>query len=195
MTRNKLYIPEEFLEYASKLTIDLGFHFKVTRRRLTKAGDYRFNPRTNSHTITVNENLNPWAFFITFLHEVAHMKVQLKYGSGLKHHGEEWKDEFRKLLLPVLASGHVPHNLERALAGYARNPKASSWSDPQLARALQELDEHDSTTLYDLNSGDSFHFKGHSYTLMEKRRTRALVVHQKNRKRYLISMAAAVEVL
>ncbi|MDH5397157.1 MAG: SprT-like domain-containing protein [Cyclobacteriaceae bacterium] len=191
---NKLYIPDEFLEYISRIHLDLQFHFKVTRRRLTKAGDYRYNPRTGSHTITINENLNQWAFLVTYLHEVAHMKVQLNYGSGLKHHGEEWKAEFRKLLLPVISSGHVPDNLVGALAAYARNPKASSWSDPRLARALQEFDEYGGTQLYDLDHGVSFRFKGQSYTMMEKRRTRALCMHELSQRRYLISMAAVVEI-
>ena len=187
------YVPPSYVDSCLALWQELRFSFTLSRERTTKAGDYRYHPGKDHHHITINRTLNPYAFLITYLHEVAHMKVRLKYSGHLRHHGEEWKKEFRSLLIPVLIADHLPEGLSKALARYARNPKASTYSDHRLLAELRKYDGGENSTLSGIQDGEDFSFNGKWYTLEAKRRTRALCKSLENNKKYLISLAAVVD--
>jgi hypothetical protein len=53
--------------------------------------------------ITVNVNLNPYNFLVTYLHEVAHLEVYRQYKRRQPPHGKAWKTHFRLLLIPVMS--------------------------------------------------------------------------------------------
>jgi len=187
------HTPEQFVDYCFCLWRELGFSFTVTRARVSKAGDYRYHPVKNTHHITINHNLNLWSFLITYLHEVAHMQVRLKYTGQVRHHGPEWKKEFRGLLVPVIATNNLPEGLSRALARYARAPKASTYSDHHLLMELRKFDDQPGDTLAEVGAGENFSFNGKWYQLESKRRTRALCKSLENNKKYLISLAAIID--
>ena len=65
-------------------------------------------------------NLNKWSFLLTFLHEIAHRIVKEEYKIKVSPHGKEWKSEFRKILIPLITSGNLPLELEKALSNYCR---------------------------------------------------------------------------
>jgi predicted SprT family Zn-dependent metalloprotease len=76
--------------------------------------------------ITVNGDLNPYSFLITTLHEFAHLHTYLKYGTRVAPHGEEWKNCYRKLLLPIIDSKKLPNDIEKVLMNSLISTKASS---------------------------------------------------------------------
>ena len=192
----KSHIPTEFQEWAISYWKDLEFRFIAAGKRKSKLGDFRYNRTDRSYTITVNRTLNPWAFLVTYTHEVAHCITHKKFGPRVKHHGKEWKSEYRALLLELISSGKLPEGLVRPLALYAKNPRASSYSFPSLVEALRKFDERTGIiTLNDLTPGTAFRIDNKEYTFINKRRTRALCLQQANGKRYLVSLFAEVDPL
>ena len=75
---------------------------KIKKPRLTKLGDYRCPQNGKGHIISINNNLNPYAFLITLTHEIAHMMVWEKHQNKVLPHGSEWKEMFQKLMLNFL---------------------------------------------------------------------------------------------
>ena len=73
-------------------------HLTISRKRQSILGDYRHAHFDKNHRISVNGNLNKYAFLITLLHELAHLFTYEKYGHRVQAHGREWKDEFGKIL-------------------------------------------------------------------------------------------------
>jgi predicted SprT family Zn-dependent metalloprotease len=189
------YIPEYAVSYCVENWESNPFSFKVTRQRSSKIGDYRFNKKTGNHEITVNGNLNRFAFLITFLHEVAHMKQYQIYGNNRSPHGMVWKKIFQDLMEPVLIANIFPAEILVQLKKHMKNPKASSQSDPKLARLLRQYDteqENKITYLEDLREGESFQLNGRKYTKLKKRRTRSLCKENRTGRKYLVSELAPV---
>lgn len=188
------HVPATAVDYCCGLWQQHPFSFVLTRDRASKLGDYRFDPRNGAHKITVNHNLNPYQFLITYVHEVAHRRVH-KHRSQQKPHGPEWKHKFRELMLPLLNPEVFPDDVLRVLARHMRNPKASTSGDPSLVKALAAYDKGsvDVFILEDLPLGDEFTFRKRSFRKLEKKRTRALCLDLKNGKKYLIPEMAEVE--
>jgi len=189
------YIPEYAVNYCVENWESSPFSFKVTRQRSSKIGDYRFNKKTGNHEITVNGNLNRYAFLITFLHEVAHLKQYQIYGNNRSPHGMAWKKIFQDLMEPVLIENIFPAEILVQLKKHMKNSKASSQSDPKLTRLLRQYDtdqENTITYLEDLREGESFHLNGRLYTKLKKRRTRSLCKENRSGRKYLVSELAPV---
>ncbi len=131
-------------EGAAQPVIDLlnAKHLSLTIKnpRKTKIGDYR-PPRKEGepHEISVNGDLNSYAFLITLIHEYAHLTTFEKYDfSKIRPHGAEWKKEFRKSLNPFIKKAIFPESIKVALDRYLKNPAACT--DYQLMQALREFD-------------------------------------------------------
>lgn len=186
-------VPETALDYSVDLYRQAPFHFRISRKRNSKLGDYRFDPKTKSHTVTVNEDLNPFQFLITYVHEVAHRRVH-ESNRRLKPHGPHWKKEFRQLMLPLLRPEVFPENILRALARHMKNPKASAGADPILMNALRQFDTTEKKpTLAQLPLESEFEFRKRRFRKLEVKRTRALCLDLKNQKRYLIPLMVEVD--
>ncbi|MFT6828217.1 MAG: SprT protein [Roseivirga sp.] len=187
-------LPEKSLGYCLALAKQYPFHFTVTRKRLSKLGDYRYSPRDQSHTVTVNGDLNPYQFLITYVHEVAHRVVHKPRSRQLPH-GEEWKGKFRELMLPLLNTDIFPDDVLRVLAKHMKNPKASTSADHKLVKVLAQYDESSSSafTLDQVPIEAEFMFRKRKFKKLEVKRTRALCLDMKNGKRYLIPQIAQVE--
>src|SRR6476660_1185740 len=69
-------------------------HHTVAKERKSILGDYRHRHGAQTHRISVNGNLNPYAFLITLLHELAHLLTFEKWGNKVSAHGKEWKTVF-----------------------------------------------------------------------------------------------------
>lgn len=190
----KDYVPEAALSGVTKLVLNYGFHLKITKPRNTKLGDYRAPHGDKGHRITVNGNLNQFAFLLVFLHELAHLIVQEKHGRKVLPHGQEWKYYFRELTLPYLNPDVFPPALLRVVAGHMKNPKASTSGDPQLTKALRMYDEGDiPKTVDDMELGQEFTLKnGRVFQKGERQRTRHRCVELKTGKNYLVSGSAEV---
>ena len=72
------YIPETSVPLIVNWIIEYGVHLKITKDRSTKLGDFRPTLGVNrGHRITVNYNLNKYAFLITLVHEIAHFHLRV----------------------------------------------------------------------------------------------------------------------
>jgi len=151
------YFPDETVEICTRWIVQLNIHFRITKERASKFGDYRPAQNGDAHVITINHNLNKYAFLITFVHEVAHLVVQKKYSSrysGIAPHGAQWKREYAVLLKYFLAKSIFPNDLSAALQKYIHSPAASSCSDHDLMRALKKYDVNG-----DVSAPSTFHLE------------------------------------
>lgn len=192
----KKYIPEITVDVVAIWIIDLDFKLKIKKERSTRLGDYT-SPRDGSnHLITVNYNLNKYAFFITLVHEVAHLVTYNNYRNKVLPHGAEWKKAFFDLMHPFLNPDVFPSDILYALRKYMQNPAASSCSDKTLLRTLKLYDEHASDKIFleylpmktvFLFNGDRLFEKG------EKIRTRFRCKEIKTGNIYLFNSLTEVE--
>lgn len=192
----KKYLPAGVVLPMAELIIELNIHLRISRERTTKMGDYRPPQQGRGHRISINHNLNQFAFFITLVHEIAHLIVWNKYQNLTDPHGKEWKACFKQLMLPYLGNSIFPDNIERALARYLINPAASSCSDPTLFKLLAQYDDTPAIHLDDLPSGAQFQLpNGMTFIKGEKRRTRYTCKEIHSERTYLVSGIAIVELI
>ena len=64
-------------------------HLTVAKERKSILGDYRHRTHAKNHRISVNGNLNKYAFLITLLHELAHLLAFENFGNRIAPHGRE----------------------------------------------------------------------------------------------------------
>ncbi len=114
--------------------------FKVSRNRSTKYGDYRHPYQGQGHRISVNYNLNPYAFLVTTVHEFAHLLTWNEYNRKAKPHGTEWKSNFKKMMRTFYEKNIFPQDVQKVIISYLENPAASSCSDINLSRILKKYD-------------------------------------------------------
>ncbi len=120
--------------------------FKISKNRSTKLGDYRHPFKTNGHKISVNNNLNSYAFLVTTVHEFAHLLTYNDHKNKVKPHGTEWKNNFKKMMVPFFELSIFPQDMHQIIVNYLNNPAASSCTDLNLARALKNYDSPIGTT-------------------------------------------------
>ncbi len=175
------YLPADAVEDVFYWLEKKKIHFKITKNRKTKLGDYKPPINYPTHRISVNYNLNRYEFLITFIHELAHLIVYEKYGIYITPHGIEWKMEFKNLMLPFLKKKIFPDELNSLLYKHLQNSKASSNADVALTRALKRYNKPIETSglkkstvyLEDIPTGDIFSYENKRLFLkMGKRRTR-----------------------
>jgi SprT protein len=142
------YLPPGTSETFTGWICNYRIHLHITRNRSSKAGDYRSPlPKDPRHRISINHNLNPYAFLITLAHELAHRVVFEKYNKRVKPHGKEWKLEFQKFMISFLTGNTFPDDLRPVVIAYMRNVSASSSTDMALSRALRKYDPVNSKNL------------------------------------------------
>ena len=96
------HVPALALAYCVGLWKASPFELKITRARQTKVGDFT-SRNTKSHPrITLNNDLNPYLFLMTYVHEVAHLRVYLAHGSRVDPLGVQWRTTFTDLMIPLL---------------------------------------------------------------------------------------------
>lgn len=114
--------------------------FKISKNRTTKLGDYRHPFKTAGHRISVNNDLNHFAFLVTTVHEFAHLLTWNDHKNKVKPHGLEWKANFKRMMNPFLELQIFPEEVQHAITVYLLNPAASSCSDLHLSRTLKKYD-------------------------------------------------------
>jgi len=134
------FIPEaavpKVLHYLHQYTV----HLTITRERKTVLGDYRHATSHQTHRISVNSNLNKFAFLITLIHEIAHLVTFMQYGHRVQAHGREWKNWYALLLKDFLELKIFPADIEHSLLQSINNLPASSCADDNLMRVLKKYD-------------------------------------------------------
>ena len=188
------FLPEGTLPLVEAMLKDESFHLVITKPRKTKLGDFRPPQRGETPRLTVYGNLNPYAFLITLVHEVAHLKTWNRYKNRVKPHGQEWKDCYKDLLLTFVGQNVFPPEVEQIVYNHAQKPGYSSASDAELTLALRAFDEPDgTTTLNTMQPGDQFTLNGRHFQIDQKLRTRFLCTDLTNGKKYRVHGLAQVE--
>lgn len=189
------YLPEAAAPIISAWINDTGCQFRVSRSRRTKLGDYTAPFRGASHKISVNHDLNPYAFLITTIHEFAHLQTWKQYKHRVKPHGIEWKGHYKQLMVPFLQLGVFPADVRHAIVQYMENPAASSCTDIHLYRALRKYDENadEQCTIESIPPNSIFALEnGRVFEKREKLRKRYKCVELKTDRTYLIHPMAEV---
>ena len=134
------YLPENALDPVLHYLHIYKIHLTITRERNTLLGDYRHSLGDSHHRISVNGNLNKYAFLITLLHELAHLITFDEHRNRVAPHGKEWKNHFSTLLTHFMQLHIFPQDIQQALEQSIKNPAASSCSDMTLMRVLRRYD-------------------------------------------------------
>jgi hypothetical protein len=188
------HLPEGAQNYCYELWQEYDFQFKIARSRATKMGDYRYDRASRTGRVTVNNGLNPFAFLITFLHEVAHHLVAINSNRRLQPHGNEWKLAFSHLMNPLLNGTIFPPDLNLVLVRHMRNPRASTGADLDLWKALQKYNQRAiDHSLFDLPDLSTFAYRKRVFKKLQKKRTRVLCLEINTKRQYLIPGIVAVE--
>lgn len=172
--------------------------FKISRNRNTKFGDYRPPHGGKGHRISVNYDLNPYAFLVTTVHEFAHLHTWNEHKHKAKPHGTEWKQNFKRMMQPFFDQQVFPPDVQKAITNYLNNPAASSCSDLNLYRSLRQYDapKEDMLTVEKLPANAVFKIKdGRVFRKGEQLRKRFKCVEVSTKRVYLFSPVAEVEVL
>jgi hypothetical protein len=169
-----------------------------SKSRLSKLGDYRSPKKGEAHRITINNDLNPYSFLITLIHEFAHLKTWVKYKHKVQPHGEEWKTEYKSLFNILNPFSIFPNEIQKELKDYMTDPKASTCCNHQLVRALKKYDAPNSSfvTIEQLTKGQFFSTKnGRKFKNLGVVRKRYRCVELNSNKTYLFNPVAEVVVV
>jgi len=189
------YLPEAAVDKVFDMLKEHRAHLKISRKRTSKLGDYRSPHKDNGHQITVNHDLNPYAFLITLVHELAHLLTWERYRNRVRAHGEEWKAAYRELMDPFMEMGIFPADIRQALQTYLMKSYASSGSDLNLSRVLRGYDACSGPSLEDLEEGSLFRLSnGRTFKKGPRVRKRYRCLCIDNNRIYLVNPLVKVEV-
>jgi hypothetical protein len=178
------YIPERAVPVISEWIYSFDFKLKIKKSRSSKYGDYRPPIKGENHQITINYDMNKYAFLITLVHEIAHLSNYNKHKHTVKPHGEEWKFHYKQLMQQFLIPEIFPLDVIIALRKYMNNPAASSCSDTNLLRVLKKYDLRETTVfLEDVPMGSTFSYNNDRYFIkgeQARKRIKCKEVNTKN---------------
>lgn len=150
---------------------ELNVEVQLSKERKSKLGDFKVYH--GNMYITINENLNKYSFLITLVHELAHAFVYIEHKNTVHPHGKEWKNKFKSLMLNFLSNEYFPDLILNPLSKYLISPKASTFSDLDLAKSLQRYDPGILSTISEINDKDSFFtYSGRKFVILDKLRKR-----------------------
>ncbi len=170
------YLPPDTYEAVLHYLQFYKVHLTVARERKSILGDYRHRHGAHTHRISVNGNLNQYAFLVTLLHELAHLLTFEKWGNKVAAHGREWKAVFGQLLAQFIQHNVFPDDIREVLLQSLHNPAASSCADEALLRILRKYDNKKAGTLFVEDVAAGTLFKTHDGRVFQK--------GEKVRKRY-----------
>jgi hypothetical protein len=198
LTALSSFLPEGSFEEVALYLHQYKVHLTITRERKSILGNYRNRISDKNHRISVNGNLNKYAFLITLLHELAHLLAHEKYGHRIQAHGKQWKEEYGKILCEFIPKKIFPKDIETAILISLKDPAATTCAEPHLTRALRKYDikkngyffveELPAGSLFKVNNGAVFK-KG------ERVRKRFKCVEVATKKVYLFSPVYEVSLI
>jgi SprT protein len=192
------YLPPNAGQLVLQLLQLYKVHLTITRERKTVLGDYRHALHDAAHRISVNGNLNSFAFLITLIHELAHLVTFLKFGNRVAAHGKEWKHTYKLLLQDFLLHTIFPDDITASLQSSMHNLPASSCADEDLMRVLRRYDKKTPGTalVEELPDGALFAIEGNKLFKKGKRlRKRFQCTELQTGKLYLFSPVYEVKLV
>ncbi len=199
LDKNKLalYLPETSIELVNNWVSNCLLQIRISKDRLTKTGDYRPPDRNVPfHRISINQNLNKYAFLITFTHEFAHLITWNAHKRKARPHGDEWKDNYRRLLFLLIDNKVFPEEIESALLKtLVKGRQPLHASEYNLSFILSKYDSDSVKQFLDELVVDSIFSipNGNIFRKGTKIRTRYKCYCLNNKKWYLISPAMRVK--
>ncbi len=188
------YVPEDSLDIIVRWIIEQKIVLTITRKRNSIFGDYRRPHNGKGHRISVNGDLNRYAFLVTFVHEMAHLTTWEKHQHRVSSHGKEWKDEFKLLMDEFSGRRIFPGDVRAALKIYLMNPAATHCDDPQLVKVLNKYNKKPALHIQDLESNALFVWIDEKiFKKGEKLRKRYKCYEVKSNRIYLFSPMAEVK--
>ena len=169
-----------------------NLRFVVSRPRLSKLGDFRFDQETQMGVISINEDLSPFECLITLAHELAHAHTRRSHPRRQPPHGRRWKVTFGQYLVELSRCDSLPQELRTALHSHASNPLSSHTRDLTLMEILGREKNDGSISLRDLGTGCHFRFKSRIYEKLSHRRTRCLCRRISDDTLYTLPLSAPV---
>ncbi|QJW87886.1 sprT domain-containing protein [Spirosoma taeanense] len=192
-------LPPAAAAYCRQLWQHYNFVFRVVRPRRTRLGDFQAFPNGETQ-ITINADLNPYAFLITYVHEVAHAEVNRAYKRRVAPHGKAWQIAFQRLMQPLLTEAVFPAPILTPLRQYMTRPAATTYAHPALMAALRQIDADKAqgenanrVLLRDVLEGKTFQFAKKTFMRGTLRRTRVVCKEISSGKSYAILAHAWVE--
>jgi SprT protein len=192
------YLPDGTAEPVLHYLHQYKVHLTVAKERASILGDYRHRTHQDNHRISVNGNLNSFAFLITLLHEIAHLLTFEQHGRRVQAHGKEWKILFGQLLQQFVQNKVFPADIEKELLSSLKNPAASSCAEDGLLRVLKKYDKRSGNFHFveDAPANSLFRIKdGRVFRKGEKLRKRFKCMEVKTGKVYLFSPVYEIELL
>lgn len=186
------FVPPKSVQLLQCWVDELGVEVNVSKPRKTKLGDFKV--RGNKLIVSVNNDMNKYAFLITFTHELAHAFVFKKHTNSVKPHGDSWKLTFKSMMLNFLTTDYFPEDILKVLSNHIITPKASTFSDVKLSKVLRNYDIRNALAISDLSEGVIFKLSnGKVFEKGIKLRKRFKCVEIKTNKVYLFHPLAEVE--
>ncbi|MCX6352225.1 MAG: SprT-like domain-containing protein [Bacteroidetes bacterium] len=190
------YLPAGAYKIIERMIKPHSVLIKIKNARATKLGDYRLMNEDWKHQITINNDLNKYAFLVTLVHELAHLYTFEKHRDRVKPHGNQWKNQYVTMMLKFVGNDTFPTKLEQAVIEHLESPSASSCTDLNLHKALRRYDRYKSDifTIESLEEGEHFIWnKDRVFKKGEILRTRYKCVELKTRRAYFFHPLTEVE--
>jgi preprotein translocase subunit Sss1 len=150
------FIPDQSVEYILHWFLENKVRLRISLNRSSKSGDYRPSRQHLPPRISINNNLNPYDFLITLVHEMAHhavwcafvmtnheSSIRMRRHYHPKPHGQEWQHHFRQLMIPLMNTSVFPPDVLYMVENYFRNLRVSPKFGQNLARVLKKYDKPD----------------------------------------------------
>lgn len=185
------YVPESSAHWVTDHVFNHGVGLTIKKGRQSKLGDYRAPFRHKGHRISINYELNPEEFLLTFIHELAHLLCFEQYKNKVNPHGTEWKRIYSQTLQEAITLGFFPQRLLPHLNKHLNKPGATSCSDPVLRKALNPTENE--TVLHELETGEVFKIGNMLFEKGPLQRTRYKCLNLLNQRHYLVQKHAPVE--
>ena len=187
------YLPEASIAPCIVWMNEFRLQLTIKKSRATKVGDFRPAHDGKPARITVNGDLNKYAFLITLVHEIAHGICWDKYQRKVAPHGKEWKSIYSNYLSQFIGKEVFPKELEPIIVQHINRPKASSCSDTSLLKALKAYDDNPVIHLEELPEDAIFQLStGRVFQKKELKRKRYICIELSSKKRYLVNGIAEV---
>jgi hypothetical protein len=188
------FIPEDAVDIVVRLIVEHKVTLTIARKRRSIYGDYRWPQKEKGHRISVNGDLNKYAFFITLVHEMAHMITWMKYKNTISSHGDEWKNEFKTLMDEFKGRKIFPPDITTAFKQHLISPSFTHCADEHLMKSLKKYDLVKALHVEDIAEHELFEFgKGRIFKRGNKIRKRYKCVEVKTNRIYLFSALAEVK--
>lgn len=193
------YLPTGTFDSVVNYIHHYSVHLTISKHRKSVLGDYRHSGRGGHHRISVNGNLNKYEFLITLLHELAHLLTYEQFKNKVEPHGEEWKLQYKLLLIDFVQQKVFPNDIEKALQKSIINPSATANGETELLLVLRKYDPakiEGHHTIIELPEGALFQSEnGKIFKKGARRRKRFECIEIKTGYRYSFSPVTEVRIL